>query len=465
MKIAIIGGGPAGYIAALRAAQLGGQAVLVEYDSLGGTCLNRGCIPTKAMLKSAHIFNDVKSAAEFGILAGAPAVDYGKVVSRKNTLVKQLQGGITNLLKAAGVEQVKGRARFVTAHTAAVTLADGSVYQLEADRFIIAAGSVPAMPPVAGLAGCGAMTSDEIFGLAALPKSILILGGGVIGVEFATIFNAFGSAVTVVEMADRLVPGLDADISRELLRSLKAAGVNVLTAHRAEAAAKTAAGYTLTVSGADGSQQTLAAEQMLVCVGRQANTAGLGLENIGVVMERGNICVDAQMRTNLAHIYAAGDVNGGVQLAHVASREGELAAEAAMGHSGTAPVSVYPNCIFTFPEIGAAGLTEQQAIERGYKAKIGRFPFAANGKALVERSMAGFVKVVADADTDRLLGLHIIGPQATAMLGEGVLAIQNGLTLAQFAEAIRPHPTLNEVLAEAALQADNRAFHMPNRPR
>jgi dihydrolipoamide dehydrogenase len=463
MKVVIIGGGPAGYIAALRVAQLGGQAVLVEYDSLGGTCLNRGCIPTKAMLKSAHIFNDVKTASEFGVLVGAPTVDYGKVLARKNTIVKQLQGGVASLLKAAGVENIKGRARFVTANIVEVTLDGGGICQLEADRFIIATGSVPSTPPVDGLANCGAMTSDKIFDLPALPESILILGGGVIGVEFATVFNAFGSSVTVVEMADRLIPGIDADISRELQRFLKAAGVNVLISHRAEAAAKMPEGYTLNVSSADGGQQVLAAEQMLVCVGRQANTNGLGLENIGVAMERGNICADAQMRTNIPHIFAAGDVTGGVQLAHVASREGEIAAETAMGHTDAGPVGVYPNCIFTFPEIGSAGLTEQQAAANGYSIKIGRFPFAANGKAMVERGMAGFVKVVADAATDRLLGLHIIGPQATTMLGEGVIAIQNGLTLAQFAEAIRPHPTLNEVLAEAALQAENRAFHVPNR--
>ena len=458
-RIAVIGGGPAGYVAALRAAQLGGDVTLIEESALGGTCLNRGCIPTKTFVRSADLLRDIQNAAKYGIIAGDPDIDYAEILRRKDGIVARLREGIAGLLNAAGVEHVAGKACFLGPNELLVRAAGGGERRLSAERFIIATGSRPSLPPVRGIVRAAPMTSDNVFDMPALPDRMLILGGGVIGVEFASVFTAFGVAVTIVEMMDSLLPTVDSELSRVLRKSLEQSGVTILLATKAESIDKKDGVYRLAVASNEG-RKTLEAEEMLVSVGRAANIEGLGLDAARVAVDRGRIVVDEAMRTNVPYIFAAGDVNGGVQLAHTASREGEIAAEAAMGAPRQDKAKCFPSCIFTTPEIASVGMSEAEAERMGYQVKVGKFPFSANGKAMIEGETSGFVKVVADAANDRVLGVHIVGPCATVLISEGALAVENELTLHDLSKTIHAHPTLEEAIAEAALQANGIALHL-----
>lgn len=461
-SIAVIGGGPGGYVAALRAAQLGAKVYLVEKDMVGGTCLNRGCIPTKVLLKSSDVLHEIQNSTLFGVVTSDPDIIYEKIIDRKDTIVGNLRNGILELLRASGITVLKGHAKFNGDHRRIIiTESDGREMELSADRFILAPGSRPMIPRIPGLANSGAMTTDDIFLLRKLPDTIIILGGGVIGVEFATFFATLGVGVTIIEIADRLLPNMDIDISAQLLANIKKLGVQVYLGCRAEKVEKDEE-FILTALGPYG-RQVFNAEAMLVCTGRQANIDGLGLETIGVNTAHNYIKVDNSMYTGVDGIYAVGDATGGIQLAHIASKEGEVAAEAAMGLDSTADWRAFPSCIFTRPEIGVAGLTEEQAINRGHKFKIGRFPFHANGKAIIENQIDGFVKVVADSESGVVLGVHIIGPQASVMIAEGLLAIEHGMTIEQVARTIHAHPTLEESIAEAMLDAERCALHLPPR--
>lgn len=461
--ILIIGGGPAGYVAALKASQLGAKVTVVESSKVGGTCLNKGCIPTKSLLECTHVYEVVKGSSNFGVLTDNASIDFTKVASRKDTIVKQLVAGVEYLLKSGGVEVIEGTAAFTGRSEVEITEQSGNKCKLSAQKFIIASGSLPVMPPIPGINSDNVITSEEALEIDILPESMVIIGGGVIGVEFATIFASAGVKVTIVEMMSRLVPAVDIEAAETLKRSLKKKGVSVYLNSKVESISDSTDGKIVRVISEKGQEIDLAAAKVLVSVGRKANTQGLNLENAGVKTERGYIVVNEKMETNVPGIFAAGDVTGGILLAHVAFREGEIAAENALGHESAATYKAVPNCIFTRPEIGSVGLSEEKAKEAGYQIKIGKFPFRANGKALVEGEADGFVKVIADAETDKVLGVHIIGPHATELILEGALGVELGATAKDIAKTIHAHPTLGEAMLESALDVDGLALHIPRR--
>lgn len=460
-KTLIIGGGPAGYVSALRAAQLGLDVVLIEQRDIGGTCLNRGCIPTKALLKSASVLREFQNAADFGLVAEDPYLDYTRVNQRKDRIVTKLRTGIGGLLKAAGVRVVAGSAQFVSDRELKVNSKDGSEILFTADSFIIATGSSPARPPILGIEDDMVITSDEMFSLEDVPEKLLIIGGGVIGVEMATVYASFGSEVIIVEMMDRLLPTFDGDISAEIGRELTRMGVELHLSCKVERFVRQNGIYAAVVMDKAGQQLTITAEKVLISIGRRANVKDLGLEVAGVIFDR-VIPVDDHMRTNVPHIFAAGDVNGGIQLAHAASYEGIIAAENAAGLDAFVDCPCIPSCVYTFPEVASAGITEQEAAQNGIPIKIGRFPFSANSKAVIENEAHGFVKVVANAENDRIIGVHIVGPHATVLICEAVLAIEKHMTLKDLANTVHAHPTVEEAMQEAVLNANHLAIHTLN---
>ena len=459
-KVLVIGAGPAGYVAALRAAQLGGEVTLVERAQVGGTCLNRGCIPTKAYLKSAEIYRQVRSAAAYGIGTGGPAVDFPSIRARKDAVIRQLGRGIQMLLKKSGVRLVEGTACFLSPGEVRVTGTAGD-FVCTADEILIATGSRPSAPPIPGLEGAGVFDSDRVFDFPGLPKSVLIVGGGVIGMEFASFYASLGTDVTVVELLDRLLPGTDGEISGLVRKKLEGEGVTFRLGSRLLQVESDFDGTVATVEGDAGTEELLT-DMVLVAAGRRANCEGLRPEAAGLRTEQGCLVTDEKGRTNVPHIYAAGDVTGKIQLAHAASREAEIAVEEMFGLDTGLTLGAVPGCIFTHPEIAFAGLTEEDAQKAGYQTRIGRFPFAANGKALIEGEPDGFVKVVADAVSGTLLGVHIVGPQASNLIGAGAVALSAHMTVGEFANTVFAHPTLGEALHEAALDAEKRALHIPN---
>ncbi|MDK2836491.1 MAG: dihydrolipoamide dehydrogenase [Thermosediminibacterales bacterium] len=462
-EIAIIGGGPAGYVAALRASQLGAKVAVVENRDLGGTCLNRGCIPTKALLQSTEVFKLVKNASRFGVTAGEASIDFAKAVARKNAVVKQLVTGVNYLLKSSNVEVINATASFTGKNEVELTKPDGQKEKLTARKFIIASGSVPAMPPIPGIDSDGVITSDKALEITEPPKSMVIVGGGVIGVEFATIFASVGTKVTIIEMMPRLIPNIDAEVAETLKAVLKRQGIAIYLNSRVESIGDSTEGKAIEFIDEKGNKSAITAEKVLVSVGRRANIEGLGLEKAGIRTERGSIAVNDRMETNVPNIYAAGDVTGGILLAHVAFEEGKVAAENALGHESVIDYKVVPSGIFTRPEIASVGLSEEEAKQAGHKLKIGRFPFRANGKALAMNESEGFVKIIADTKYGEILGVHIIGPHATDLIHEAALAIKLEATLEEIANTIHAHPTLAETMVEAALDADKIALHIPRR--
>jgi len=459
--IVVIGGGPAGYVSALRAAQLGAKVTVVENKELGGTCLNRGCIPTKALLQSTEVYELIKSASTFGVSANDVSIDFAKAIARKRQVVKELVTGVNYLLKSSNVKVINGTATFTGQDKLEITKPDGEKQKLTAEKFIIASGSVPAVPPIPGIDGDNVMTSDKALELSKSPESLVIIGGGVIGVEFATIFASVGTKVTIIEMMSRLIPNVDAEMVETLKSALEKQGIIIYLNSRVESLGDSTEGKTLEFIDEKGSRFTVIAEKVLVSVGRRANTRSLGLDKTGVKTNRGKIEVNEYMETNVSNIYAAGDVTGGILLAHVAFEEGKVAAENAMGHKTRMDYKVVPSCIFTRPEIGSVGLSEEEAKNGGYHLKIGRFPFGANGKALAMNETNGFVKIIADARYGEILGVHIIGPHATDLIHEGALAIKLEATIEEISNTIHAHPTLGETMREAALDADGIPLHIP----
>ncbi|WP_127588720.1 dihydrolipoyl dehydrogenase [Paenibacillus koleovorans] len=464
--IVVIGGGIGGYSAAIRAAQLGKSVAIVEKDKLGGTCLHRGCIPSKALLRSAELFATMKRSEEFGISASQVELKFEKVQARKRAVVEQLYKGVQYLMQKNKIEIIQGSGRVIgpsifspRSGAVAIELPNGEAETIVPTNLILATGSVPRLLPGLKADGKRILTSDEALELEELPKSIVIIGGGVIGVEWASMMSDFGAQVTIVEADARLLPGEDEDISRELERLFKKRGVRVLTKAlvQTESVEATETGAALTVVVRE-QPERLEAEAVLVCVGRQANVRGLGLENTDVKLVKGVIQVNDQMQTTESHIYAVGDVNGGLQLAHVAAHEGIRAAEhiagADDGHAGATQPHQVPRCVYSRPEIASIGWTEKQAKEQGREVKIGKFSFKALGKAVVLGEADGFVKVVADARTQDLLGVHIIGPHATDQIGEAAVAQLLDAAHWEIGKAIHAHPTLSEALGEAMLAVD-----------
>jgi len=454
--VVVIGGGPGGYVAALRAAQLGARTAIVEKDRMGGTCLVRGCIPTKALLQSSELYTLAKDGASFGVVADKIGFDWSKAQTRKGAVVDQLVKGVEGLLKAGGVSSYKSSARLTGKGGVAV-----SGDQLQAKNIIIATGSAVARIPLPGAELT--IDSDQILELKEAPRRLAVIGGGVVGMEFAAMFAALGSKVTVLEMLPQVLSMVDADLVTVYAKHLAKLGGEIHTNSKVSEVVKRNGGVQVHFStGGEGG--SVDADQVLLAVGRVPYTQGLEAEKAGVKLDRGRVVVDDHLRTTADGVWAIGDVIGGIMLAHVASYEGVCAVENIAGHADRVPdYHAAPNCIYTDPEIAHVGLGENEAKEKGIAVKIGRFPFAAAGRALTLGQTEGFVKVVADAGSGKLLGAHIIGPRATDLIAEATLAIQNALTLEQIDLTIHAHPTLPESFMEAALAAQGRAIHIPNK--
>jgi len=454
--VVIVGGGPGGYVAALRAAQLGAKTAIVEKDRLGGTCLVRGCIPTKALLQSSELYSLAKGGAEFGLVIDSIAFDWSVAQKRKTAVVDQLVKGVEGLLKAGGVTTFRGAGRLSGEGT--VTVGNDVI---KAKDIVIATGSAISRIPLKGAEHT--IDSDQILELKDVPKRLAVIGGGVVGMEFAAMFAALGSKVTVLEMLPQVLPMVDADLVNVYTKHLAGIGGAIHTNSKVAEVVKAKGGLQVRFSeGGEGG--AVDADQVLLAVGRSPYTEGLGAEEAGVKLERGRVVVDAQLRTTASGVWAVGDVIGGIMLAHIASYEGICAVENIAGAGNRTPdYHAAPNCIYTDPEIAHVGLGEKEAKEKGLNIKIGKFPFAASGRALTLGQSEGFAKVIADAGSGKLLGAHIIGPRATDLIAEATLAIQNGLTMEQLDLTIHAHPTLPESLMEAALAAQGRAIHIPNK--
>ena len=454
--VGIIGGGPGGYVAAIKAAQLGGSVCLIEKGEWGGTCLNRGCIPTKTLFAVANLATQVQEASDFGVhISGEATIDYPQVLAHKTSVIEQLTGGIAQLLKANKVDTHNGIATLTSKNTIAVSKADGTTEQLQARNVIIATGSEPAEPPVFEIDENQVLTTTGILNLTELPESLLIVGGGVSGCEFASIFSALGCQVTVLELLPTILGTEDVQVIRHIQLFMKRKGITIHTGANLTRVKKSDASVTAVLE----SGEEITAEKVLVSIGRRYNTESIGLEKVGVRTEGGKIVVDARMQTNIPGIYAIGDVASRYLLAHVASAEGKVAAQNCLGNPAEMDYQVIPWCVFTLPEIGHVGMTEKEATDEGYEVKVGRFPYAANGKALGLRETDGFVKTVSDADSGDILGVHIVGAQASTLIHEAAVGVRLGASAADIAHTVHAHPTLSEMVMESAEAAYDRAIH------
>ncbi|CAF1830933.1 dihydrolipoyl dehydrogenase [Bacillus subtilis] len=467
--VVILGGGTGGYVAAIRAAQLGLKTAVVEKEKLGGTCLHKGCIPSKALLRSAEVYRTAREADQFGVETAGVSLNFEKVQQRKQSVVDKLAAGVNHLMKKGKIDVYTGYGRILGPSifsplpgTISVERGNGEENDmLIPKQVIIATGSRPRMLPGLEADGKSVLTSDEALQMEELPQSIIIVGGGVIGIEWASMLHDFGVKVTVIEYADRILPTEDLEISKEMESLLKKKGIQFITGAKVLPDTMTKTSDDISIQAEkDGETVTYSAEKMLVSIGRQANIEGIGLENTDIVTENGMISVNESCQTKESHIYAIGDVIGGLQLAHVASHEGIIAVEhfAGLDPHPLDPTLV-PKCIYSSPEAASVGLTEDEAKANGHNVKIGKFPFMAIGKALVYGESDGFVKIVADRDTDDILGVHMIGPHVTDMISEAGLAKVLDATPWEVGQTIHPHPTLSEAIGEAALAADGKAIH------
>jgi len=460
--VAILGAGPGGYVAAIRGAQIGGKILLVEKDQVGGTCLNWGCIPTKSLIASAEAYQIAQRAAEFGIMvSGEVKPDLSAMVARKDKVVELQVKGIIGLLQTWGVTLISGEGSILGPGRLLVRKKEGGQEEITAQKIIIATGSRPADLPGLPLNGRSIITSTEALALTQIPRSILIVGAGVIGCEFAFLFSSLGSAVTMVEMLGHALPLEDEDVSRLIEREMRKRKISLLTQNRVEGLKEDGqGGWLARLAGG----QEIGAEKILVSVGRRFNSDGIGLDALGIPLgPRVEIPVNEKMETVKEGVYAIGDVVGGMLLAHVASREGIVAVSNALGGNQKMDTRVVPNAIFTHPEVASVGLKEKEAREQGYEVKIGRVPYRALGKSHALGEIVGEVKIIAAADTKELLGVHIVGPCATEIIHEAALALSLEATVEELAEMIHAHPTLSEVLMEAAHDLSGQAIHVPRR--
>jgi len=465
--VVVIGAGTGGYVAAIRASQLGKTVAVVEKQSaLGGTCLIWGCIPTKALLEHAHALKVIQQASEWGVTipSGTPTINMTQVHTRKDKIVDGLTKGIAFLFKKNKITWIKGTARLAGPGT--VDVFEGDTQTLEAREIIIATGSSPRSVPAVTIDHTRIVTSDEAIHLKEVPKSLVIMGSGAVGVEFASIYRRFGSEVTIVELVNRLVPVEDEAVSAELEKSFKKQGITVLTGTKVTKATATSSGVTIEAATPDGKTQRISADLLLVATGRGPVTTGLGVEDAGISTERGYIKVDELYRTSVPGVSAIGDVitlGAGVhpQLAHVSSMEGIITAERIAGKD-VQPLNYdhVPGCTYCDPEIGSVGLTEAKAKERGFDVRIGTFPFGVLGRARMAGEVEGFVKIVADKKYDEVLGVHMIGPRSTELVAEAVLALRLECTVEELIKTIHAHPTFSEAVGEAAHAAHGAAIHM-----
>jgi dihydrolipoamide dehydrogenase len=460
-QVVIIGSGPGGYVAAIRAGILGLKTALIEKDPfLGGTCLHRGCIPTKALLHTAHLYDEFKGAAEYGLKTGELGVDFPKVHKRKTIIVRKLSKGIEYLMKKRKIDVFTGTGTLVDANTVGIVGSDGEE-TIRGDAIIIATGSAPSQLPNIVPDHTTILDSDDILKLETIPKSLTVIGAGAVGIEFASIFNSFGSDVSIIELLPRIVPLEDEEVSSALEKSFNKKDIKTFTSSQVKTIETTSGGAVLTIdSGGEETKQE--AEKVLLSVGRKPLTDGIGLDKAAVeVDDRGYVRVNETMQTSIPHVYAIGDIVRTPWLAHVASAEGILA----VNHLAGKPVEPIdykktPNCTYCAPEIASVGLTEKAANEAGYDVRTGRFPFSAIGKAMIVGETEGFVKIVSDKAYDEVLGVHIIGPKATELIAEACLGMKLETTVEEIAKTVHAHPTLSEAMLEAAHSVYDEAIHL-----
>jgi len=450
--LAVIGAGPAGYVAAIRASQLGAEVVLIEKDRLGGTCTNRGCIPTKALLSIALSIRRLNELRSKGVVSGSFNIDYSKVFAGRDAVVNRLVRGIEYLLRKNGVKLIRGKARIVDKYVVEI---EESGELVRCDKLVIATGSSPSIVKVPGIDEVNAVSGDDFITMNEVPSKLLVIGGGAVGVELAQIFRAFGSEVHVVEMMPHILPAMDGEVALTLQKVLSRDGISIHVNTVVSRFERVSDGVVAHLS--NGSKVMV--DRVVVAVGRRPNTSGLGLEGVGIALgRRGEVLVNERMETNVPNIYAAGDVVGKYFLAYTAFEEGVVAAENALGLNSVVNYSALPIAIFTEPEVASVGLTEEDARKLG-DVKVGKFPFIANGRALTLGTYEGFVKVIADS-SGRILGAHIVGPEASELIHEIALVMRRGGTLHDLRDMLYVHPTLSEAVKEAALSALGRAIHI-----
>ncbi len=452
---AIIGSGPGGYVAAVRAGQLGAKVALIEKDLFGGTCLNYGCIPTKTLIHSGRIAAMAREMEEYGVRTGEVDIDYSVMASRKDKVVKTLRDGTEKLLKARGVEIIRGTGRLAGAGAVQVESAEGDSRTIRARHVILATGSAPARPSAFNIDGERILTSDDAVKLVSIGKSVIILGGGYIGCEYASLYANLGLDVTIVELLDTILTGQDVDVIKHVGRGLKRRGVKFRTGVRVESIERVDESVKAILEGG----REMTADMALVAVGRRPVTEELGLESVDIKTDKGYVSVDERCRTSAGSIWAIGDITGRLALAHVASAQAIVAVEDALGRGSKMSYEVVPSCIFTDPESASVGLTEAEVAESGVGYAVGRFQFRTLGKAQAEGNLEGMVKMIAEVETGRILGVHITGAAASSLVGEMALAIRTGATAADIMDTIHAHPTFPEALKEAAEDLEGRAIH------
>lgn len=459
INVVIIGGGPGGYVSAIKAAHLGLKAVLVEKDKLGGVCLNRGCIPTKALISTAEVLSHIQRAEEFGIQVKDYSFDFPAIMKRKDLITRRLSSGVEQLMNANQVRVIRGEGQIVEPGTVEILDAGGQKEIIKTKNIIIATGSSVMKLPIPGLDVEGVITSDEALSLSELPSRMIIIGGGVVGIEFAGIFRALGVEVTVVEMLPRILLPIDEEIARRLTVSLKRKGIEILTDCKVKEIKKNNQNLEVLVSTSEG-EKKLETEKVLLAAGRVPELGNIDVQGLDIELDGRAIKVDEKMRTNISGIYAVGDVVGKIMLAHVASREGIVAVENISGKEVLMDYKVVPNCVFSMPEVASVGLTEEEARKEIDNIKVSKFPFMANGKALGMGETEGMVKIIADGDTLELLGLHILGAHASDLIAEGTLALSMEATAFEIVNTIHAHPTLAETIAEAAEGITGKPIHL-----
>lgn len=461
VKIAVIGGGPGGYVAAIRAAQLGADVTLIERENLGGTCLNIGCVPTKALLHTASLYEEAKNGASCGVIANV-SLDFKKVQEHKTAIVTKLVSGIKGLMAANKIKVIAGDASFASRSSLKVKSSSGEE-TLNFDKIIIAVGSEPVKPPIPGIESKQCVDSTGALTFTEIPKSLVIVGGGVIGMEFACLYNTLGTKVTVVEMMSDILATMDHELAKIVRTDLTKKGVTIHTDAKVLSIQDKGKEAAVRIALA-GAEQDILGEKVLVSVGRKNVINGLGLDKASVATsDRGWIKVNDKMETNIPGIYAIGDCNGQILLAHIASAQGEVASENACGHPATFDAATNPSCVYTTPEFAGVGLTEEQAKAQGISYKVGKFPLIANSKALIMEGGTGAIKIITGSQYNEILGVHMVGPRATDLIAEAALAIGLEATVDELIATIHAHPTVAEAVREAALAVEKRAIHVPNR--
>lgn len=455
--LAILGGGPGGYVAAIRAAKLGVKTIVIEKENLGGVCLNWGCIPTKALYHIAQTIDEMKKADRFGINISGWNFDFKKAMDRKDKIIVAQRQGLSFHFKKNNVELVSGNGKLTTNNKIMVTQENGQVVEVTAKNIIIATGSHAEAVYPFNLEDEGVIDNMGILSLTEIPESLLIIGGGVMGSEFANIFSSFGSRVTIVEMMPRILPAEDKEVSGIIAKSFGKKGINIFTDSVIEGVKKDKGKFLCKIRGGE----EITADKVLISVGRKPNSTGIGLEDVGInIDEKGFIRTDSHLKTNIPNIYAIGDVIGGFQLAHVASEEGKIAAENITGKDKVMDYSVVPWAVFTSPEIGTVGLNEEQARNKGIEVCSGLFPFSNSGKAYITGETEGFIKIVTVRDTGEILGAQMVGPRCSDLVHEVAVAMKGEITIDTLAETIHTHPTLSEAVMEAAEDCFGMATHL-----